>query len=123
MIDETVTPTRWDYFTDEELASLRWAVALAASSRLDWLSNEVAEEQVRRDEQRPSYRGPGRYRHVTAGALRALGYSTSSSGPVVVICWDDLRDDQLSLIPIEQFDGRIGGVRTYEYVGPLEEDS
>jgi hypothetical protein len=131
--DETVTPTRWDHFTDEELLELRYGAltrhdqaSLPAEirERAGRLATELYREIKRRRDAAPSYRGRGRYRHHSGDVYEVLGRTPEGAERTQVILRRPTdAPDQLLAEESADFEDTFSGQRRYEYVGPLWEDS
>lgn len=117
--------SRWRGFSDEELQELR---AGAIERGGGWASNQDRERAGRlaielrkvlkaREDERSSYRGPGRYRNVTGPIYEVLG----TLGDLVIA--RSPLDGKLLSVTRRSFDDTLGdGRRIYEYLGPLEEE-
>lgn len=123
---------RWNGFSDEELAELRRGVlerhdgskAVPAEYRelAGRLATELRKEIKRREDEKPTYRGPGHYRHHSGDAYEVLGKTPAGAEYEQVILRRPTDEPgQLIAEALADFENTFSGQRRYTYLGPLED--
>lgn len=121
---------RWDGFSGEELVELMAgainrrdgskAVPAEYRERAGRLATKLRKVLKARDNERPTYRGPGRYRHISGEIYEVLGaaYGGADDPRVVIVRHSS---GEYYYEGEENFEKPIDGQRRYEYLGPLED--